>query len=87
MMYEAVNVMPTIMPVTAGTVPTRLEKIPISRTGKRLDAASPKANATTWLTKPGGKMPMRPATTTASAITVRPTSRRWLSGASGFNTR
>ncbi len=79
--------MPAIMPAIAGTVPTRLEKIPSTIAGKKLAAASPNANATTWLTKPGGKIPSRPATTTARPITTRPTTSRCASAARGLITR
>ncbi len=79
--------MPQIMPAIAGTVPTRFEKMPSTMAGKKLAAARPKANATTWLTKPGGKIPSRPATTTAKPMTTRPTTRRWPSAACGLITR
>ena len=54
MMYHAVKPIPAIIPHTAGTVPTRLVKIPSTMAGKKLAAAKPKAKATTWLTNPGG---------------------------------
>ena len=45
--YDTVNVMPTIIPVTAPTLFIRLEKIPMTIAGKNELAASPKAKATT----------------------------------------
>ena len=45
------------MPAIAPSFVVVRVKIPSTRTGKKLDAARPKANATTWATKPGGEMP------------------------------
>ena len=53
----AVRVMPAIMPAMAPSRFMRLEKTPRSRTGKKEEAARPKAKATTSATKPGGLMP------------------------------
>ena len=49
----------------------RLSKIPSIIAGKKEEAASPKARATTCATKPGGFKPAKPAATTATAIATR----------------
>src|SRR5690606_22222856 len=56
-MYEAVNMSPTTMPATTPSRLALLEKIPRVMAGKNEAAASPKANATTCATKPGGLIP------------------------------
>ena len=54
MIYAAVKVIPTIMPLTAPALFMRFEKMPITMAGKNELAARPKANATTCATNPGG---------------------------------
>ena len=51
------NTIPEIMPAMAPSRFMRREKMPRMMAGKNEAAASPKANATTWATKPGGLMP------------------------------
>jgi len=51
-------------------VPTRFEKMPRRMAGKKLAAARPNANATTSPTYASGKIPKRPAITTAIGIAL-----------------
>ena len=62
---------PAIIPAMAPSLFMRLEKIPIKITGKNDEAASPKANATTCATNPGGWIPKYPAMTIARAADIR----------------
>ncbi len=77
-----VNTSPVIIPAAAPTALHRFQKMPSTSAGKKLDAAMPNANATTWATNAGGFMPAITATTTAPAIAIRPTSSRSRSSAS-----
>ena len=52
--------------------------------GKKEEAASPKANATTCATKPGGLSPAIPAATTATAMAIRAAHNSPFSDISGF---
>ena len=62
---------PQIIPSMAPWRFIRLSKMPRIIAGKNDDAASPKANATTSATNPGGFNPAIPAATTATAIDIR----------------
>ena len=59
------------MPLMAPALFIRLEKIPMTIAGKNELAASPKANATTCPTNPGGLMPKYPAIQTATPAAMR----------------
>lgn len=63
--------MPAIIPEIAPCRFMRLEKIPIMRTGKIDEAASPKAMATVPAAKPGGFSPKYPATIIAPIMETR----------------
>ena len=66
-----VKIIPIIIPEIAPCWFIRLSKIPKIIAGKKEEAASPKASATTCATKPGGLSPAKPAATTATAIATR----------------
>src|SRR5690606_14804801 len=65
-----VNTKPVIIPEIAPSLLILVEKIPIIITGKKDAAAKPKANATTWATKPGGFTPKYPARSTAPVAAI-----------------
>ena len=62
----------------------RLSNIPKIMAGKKEEAASPKANATTCATKPGGLSHAIPAATTATAMAIRAAHNSPFSDISGF---
>lgn len=62
---EKLSIMPSVPMMAPGRL-ARLEKIPKMMAGKKLAAAKPNANATTYATKPGGLIPKYSATHTAT---------------------
>ena len=79
--------MPAIMPLIAPRRFILLLKMPITRTGKKDEAAKPKAKATTSATKPGGWMPNHPARHTAKPALIRAARSSSRSLMSGFRQR
>ena len=53
-MQLAVKINPANIPAIAPSLFNLLENIPKSKAGKIVEAAKPKAKATTWATKAGG---------------------------------
>ena len=83
--YPYVKNKPVSIPAIAPYLLIRLENIPRKIAGNKDAAASPKANATTSATHPGGSKPRYPAIPIANAAAIRPVKSSFFSDIDGIN--